>query len=128
MNRQILYKYALLVQGMYVLLTAVWALADIQSFMFITGPKTDVWLVRTVAVLLICISLFFLLSSKKSEEPRVTLTALVFSFGLAYIDFYYTLNNTIRWVYALDGIVESMFGLLWLYFLFSPRKGSISEQ
>ena len=128
MNRQKLYKYALLVQGMYVLLTAVWALADIQSFMFITGPKTDVWLVRTVAVLLICISLFFLLSSKKSEEPRVTLTALVFSFGLAYIDFYYTLTNTIRWVYALDGIVESMFGLLWLYFLFSPRKGSISEQ
>lgn len=128
MNRQKLYKYALLVQGMYVLLTAVWALVDIQSFMFITGPKTDVWLVRTVAVLLICISLFFLLSSKKSEEPRVTLTALVFSFGLAYIDFYYTLNNTIRWVYALDGIVESMFGLLWLYFLFSPRKGSISEQ
>ena len=128
MNRQILYKYALLIQGMYVLLTAVWALVDIQSFMFITGPKTDVWLVRTVAVLLICISLFFLLSSKKSEEPRVTLTALVFSFGLAYIDFYYTLNNTIRWVYALDGIVESMFGLLWLYFLFSPRKGSISEQ
>ena len=128
MNRQKLYKYALLVQGMYVLLTAVWALVDIQSFMVITGPKTDVWLVRTVAVLLICISLFFLLSSKKSEEPRVTLTALVFSFGLAYIDFYYTLNNTIRWVYALDGIVESMFGLLWLYFLFSPRKGSISEQ
>ena len=128
MNRQKLYKYALLVQGMYVLLTAVWALVDIQSFMFITGPKTDVWLVRTVAVLLICIWLFFLMSSKKSEEPRVTLTALVFSFGLAYIDFYYTLNNTIRWVYALDGIVESMFGLLWLYFLFSPRKGSISEQ
>ena len=128
MNRQKLYKYALLVQGMYVLLTAVWALVDIQSFMVITGPKTDVWLVRTVAVLLICISLFFLLSSKKSEEPRVTLTALVFSFGLAYIDFYYTLTNTIRWVYALDGIVESMFGLLWLYFLFSPRKGSISEQ
>ena len=128
MNRQILYKYALLIQGMYVLLTAVWALVDIQSFMVITGPKTDVWLVRTVAVLLICISLFFLLSSKKSEEPRVTLTALVFSFGLAYIDFYYTLNNTIRWVYALDGIVESMFGLLWLYFLFSPRKGSISQQ
>ena len=128
MNRQKLYKYALLVQGMYVLLTAVWALVDIQSFMFITGPKTDVWLVRTVAVLLICISLFFLLSSKKSEEPRVTLTALVFSFGLAYIDFYYTLNNTIRWVYALDGIVESMFGLLWLYFLFSPCKGSISQQ
>ena len=110
------------------LLTAVWALVDIQSFMVITGPKTDVWLVRTVAVLLICISLFFLLSSKKSEESRITLTALVFSFGLAYIDFYYTLNNTIRWVYALDGIVESMFGLLWLYFLFSPRKGSISQQ
>ena len=80
MNRQILYKYALLIQGMYVLLTAVWALVDIQSFMFITGPKTDVWLVRTVAVLLICISLFFLMSSKKSEEPRVTLTALVFFF------------------------------------------------
>ena len=124
MSREKLYKTALLFQGMYIFLTAVWPLVDIKSFMLITGPKTDIWLVKTVAVSLICISLLFLLSSRMGEELRVSFTAFVFSFGFAYIDFYYTLNNTIKWVYALDGIVESLFGLLWLYFLFTRAKGS----
>ena len=109
-------------QGMYIFLTALWALVDIKSFMIITGPKTDIWLVKTVAVSLISISLFFILSSAKSEDPAVSFAAFVFSFGFGYLDFFYSMNNTIRWVYAIDGIIESLFGLLWLYFIFSGKK------
>lgn len=122
MSRKKLYKAALILQGMYIFVTALWALVDIKSFMIITGPKTDIWLVKTVAVLLISISMFFLMSSAKSEDLRVCFTAFVLSFGLAYIDFFYSLNKTIRWVYALDGIIEILFGLLWLYFLFSALR------
>jgi len=127
MSRSKLYRVVLVLQGIYILLTALWALADIKSFMFITGPKTDIWLVKTVAVSLISISLFFLLSSTKREERAVSFIAFVFSFGFAYIDFFYSLNKTIRWVYAIDGIVETLFGLLWLYFLFSGSKKNNSS-
>ena len=122
MSRKKLYKAALFMQGMYIFLTALWALVDIKSFMIITGPKTDIWLVKTVAVSLISISLFFILSSAKSEDPAVSFTAFAFSFGFAYIDFFYSLNRTIRWVYAIDGVIETLFGLLWLYFLFSGLR------
>ena len=38
-------------QGAYFGLTAAWALVHIDSFMRVTGAKTDVWLVKTVAAL-----------------------------------------------------------------------------
>lgn len=54
------YNLLSLVQGIYTLLTALWALVDIKSFMEVTGPKTDVWLVKTVAVVLLPIAVCFL--------------------------------------------------------------------
>src|SRR5690606_5458945 len=41
------------VQGLYFFLTAVWPLLHIESFQLVTGFKTDIWLVDTVAFLLI---------------------------------------------------------------------------
>jgi hypothetical protein len=34
-----------LVQGAFYVATGVWALVDLDSFMAVTGPKTDLWLV-----------------------------------------------------------------------------------
>ena len=34
-------------QGAYYALTALWALVHVRSFQAITGPKTDLWLVKT---------------------------------------------------------------------------------
>lgn len=39
------------VQGAYYLLTGLWAVIDIDSFMLVTGPKDDVWLVKMVGLL-----------------------------------------------------------------------------
>jgi hypothetical protein len=82
--------------------------------MQVTGPKTDIWLVKTVCALLIPIGITLLsdLRFKTYSWPLIilgTLTAL----GLAAIDFYYTANETIRWVYALDGVAELMFAFGW---------------
>jgi hypothetical protein len=48
-----IYTIKLWVQAIYYLLTALWGLFHIESFMAVTGPKTDVWLVKTVSVLII---------------------------------------------------------------------------
>jgi hypothetical protein len=41
-----------LVQGIYFFLTGVWPLISMRTFLRITGPKTDLWLVKTVGLIL----------------------------------------------------------------------------
>ena len=111
-----LYRVLIFIQGSYTLLTAVWALIDIDSFMLVTGPKSDIWLVKTVAVVLISVGLSLLASFKK-----FSLTAVILGFttalGLACIDFYYTSQQVIKWVYAIDGVIEIIFSIGWLIVL-----------
>jgi hypothetical protein len=111
-------KYLLAIQGSYTFLTALWPIVHINSFMWISGYKNDVWLVKTVGVCLMAISVCLLTSifSKGSILPIAAL-ALFTAVGLAYVDFYYALNNVIRKIYMADGIVEIIFALCWLIVL-----------
>lgn len=58
------------VQGMYMLITAVWPIVHIHSFMEVTGYKTDVWLVKTVGALLIPMALAILLFLFKEIDKQ----------------------------------------------------------
>ena len=113
-----IYKATLWVQGVYSLLTALWGLIDIDSFMRVTGPKTDIWLVKTVSVLLVAISIVLLTQIFRNSDPLpVILLALLTAIGLAYIDFYYSGNEVISQVYTIDGIAQVMFAIIWLIVL-----------
>ncbi|HEX8334389.1 MAG TPA: hypothetical protein VF622_17330, partial [Segetibacter sp.] len=82
-------NYLLTIQGIYSLITALWGLIDIESFMEVTGPKTDVWLVKTASVLIIPIA-FCLISAiyiRNSVLPAA-IVGLTSALGLAFIDFY----------------------------------------
>src|SRR5215204_6110532 len=104
---QKLYSGILWAQGIYTFLTATWPIVDIESFMLVTGYKTDLWLVKTVSILLLAISISLLLCTvfKQFNYP-VALLALLVAVGMAYVDFYYSLNNTISKIYMADGFVE----------------------
>jgi hypothetical protein len=118
MLTQQIYTILLWVQGIYTLLTALWGLIDIRSFMRVTGPKTDIWLVKTVSVLLLPITFcFFAALFLNMPFLPVTIIGILTTSGLAAIDFYYTTNRTIKWVYALDGIAEVLFLITWIYLL-----------
>jgi len=113
------FKPLLWIQGLYLLFTALWALIDIDSFMQLTGPKTDIWLVKTVSVLLLAIGLGFIVQAFVNTNPLpVILVALISSTGLAAIDIYYHLRGVISIVYFYDGWIELAFALLWTYVLF----------
>lgn len=118
-----LYKALLWIQGLYTLLTALWGLLDIDSFMAVTGPKNDIWLVKTVSVVLLAIAatLITYLFIQGDPLPAMVL-GLLTSAGLAAIDFYYSSRKVISPVYALDGIVEVVFALVWLYLLLQRNK------
>lgn len=109
-----LLKVLLLAQGVYSLLTASWGLIDIESFMAITGPKSDVWLVKTVSVLIIPISLCLLsYLITRSGFTQVAIVGITSAIGLGAIDFYYSLRDVISKVYLGDGFMQVLFLLMW---------------
>jgi|SRR5690606_5608045 len=103
------------VQGLYFLITAIWPMLDIESFMKVTGPKTDVWLVISVSYLLIPYTLICLRTAFNRNETNqlIKLNMILVSVFLAGVEFYYYLNGTIRWVYAVDGIFQLIFAGWW---------------
>lgn len=109
------FSLLLTVQGVYIIVTALWALVDIDSFIWVTGPKTDIWLVKTVAVVLVSIGLALLIAVRESQPSlSIKVLGLTNAAGLAVIDFYYTSNGTIKWVYAADGVLQVLIIISWI--------------
>jgi hypothetical protein len=122
-NSKIL-KSLLFIQGVYTLITAIWPLIDIKSFMVVTGPKTDIWLVKTVAVVLLPIAAFYLINIyRPGEILHLVLIGVINSIGLAIIDFYYSGKNIISRIYAVDGALQVIFALCWIYVAFAASTG-----
>ena len=111
-----LLKYLIIVQAVYILLTALWPIIDIRSFMAVTGYKTDIWLVKTVGALLIPVALTLVMYLYIPTDRR---PALMLGSGTAAaficIDFYYALTDVIPDIYLADGLAEILFLACWLY-------------
>lgn len=108
--------YMPLIQGIYFFITLVWPVIDIESFMKVTGPKTDVWLVKTVSVLLLPYSIICLWAgfNFKRISKLIIVTMVLTCLGLAFVEFYYYFNGTIKWVYAADAVLQLMFSIWWI--------------
>lgn len=99
-------NWLFIVQGIYYALTGIWPLLDIDSFMIVTGPKTDIWLVKTVGLLSLSIGLS-LLFLKKYRVPPVLNALSAISFLV--IDVYYTSTDRISNIYLGDALLELIF-------------------
>ena len=121
-------RLLLWIQTIYYLVTAIWPIVHIESFMDVTGPKTDIWLVKTVGVLLIPISLCFLthLLLKVDHRPVMVLAATSCT-GFACIDFYYALNDVIDDIYLADGVIQLILLAGWIYIIARYRKTEIKH-
>ena len=102
------------VQGLFYVATGVWGLVDLASFQAVTGPKTDLWLVRTVAVLVLVVGGVLLVAAARLRVTfEMVLLAGGCALGLAAIDVVYVGAGTLRWVYLLDAAAEVGLALLW---------------
>lgn len=102
-------------QGAYFAATGAWPMLHVESFQWVTGPKTDVWLVRTVAVLVLAIGLALMLAAWRLRVgPEVVLLAVASALGLAALEVAYVLDGTLRAVYAADAALELVLAGLWL--------------
>lgn len=104
-----------LIQGVFYVLTGVWPLIDIVSFQVVTGPKVDLWLVRTVGVLVTVIGVVLLSTSRSRRITReILLLAVGSALGLAAIDLVYALSGRISAIYLADAAAEIALAGLWL--------------
>lgn len=106
-------NYLALIQGFYYLATGIWPLVHYASFEAITGPKTDVWLVKTVGIVVIAIGISILSAVKDPKFPVIVL-GTVSAVGLSGININYVLNGSISWIYLTDAIVEILLVISWI--------------
>jgi hypothetical protein len=103
------------IQGIFYVLTGIWPLIDIVSFQVVTGPKIDLWLVRTVGVLVTVIGAVLLSAFRSRRFTReVLILAIGSALGLAAIDLVYGLSGTISAVYLADAAAEIGLAVLWI--------------
>ena len=116
-----LFKLLVIAHATYIMITAVWPIIDIQSFMLVTGPKTDIWLVKTVGALLIPVSLC-MYSYLRTNTIDIPIIILGIGIAVAFIsvDVYYSMADVISNIYLIDAAVELVFLIGWV--LIALRK------
>src|SRR5436190_16873338 len=100
------------IQGAYFLITGIWPLVHIESFIAVTGPKTDHlitaqegdhWLVMTVGVLITAAAIPMLVAAwRRSEAIETAILAIGCSVGLTAIDIIYVWRGPIGPIYLMD--------------------------
>ncbi|HEY0653501.1 MAG TPA: hypothetical protein VGD65_10245 [Chryseosolibacter sp.] len=115
-------KTIVIAHAAYILLTAIWPIVHIESFILVTGPKEDIWLVKTVGALLIPVGACLLACvAQPFRFPAFVLgagTAVAF----IVIDVHYALNDVISDIYLADALVEGIFLVGWIYVFAGDSK------
>ena len=102
-------------QGAYFFLTGIWPLISIDTFQTVTGPKTDLWLVKTVGSLIAVVGLVILLAGLRGNVTfEIFLLAVGSCAALAAIDINYSLRGVISRIYLLDATLEIALIFTWL--------------
>ena len=111
-----LFVWVSLVQGVFYLVTGLWPLFSIETFQKVTGPKVDLWLVKTVGVLIAVIGGVVGRAGLRREVPSdIMLLATGSAAGLTAIDVIYVARRRILPVYLLDAVAEVALIGLWLF-------------
>lgn len=97
-------------QGAYYLVTGLWPVFSPGTFQKMTGPKTDLWLVKTYGIIVAAVGSGFLIASRDGSEglEMKTLACLVAA-AIAAAETYYALRRVISRVYLCDGVLELAF-------------------
>jgi len=101
-------------QGLYYLVAGVWPVLHIDSFQSVTGAKTDLWLVRTVGLLIAVIGAAIFAARRRPVLLAETfLLAAGSAAVLGAVDVVYALRGGISRIYLLDAVPEAALVASW---------------
>ena len=120
-----LFRTVMACQAIYFLVTGIWPLVHLPSFVAITGQKEDIWLVETVGVLVIAIGACLAIAAfRRSATPEVIVLAIGSSVGLTLIDLIYTTRGRIAKTYLIDVVIEAALLIAWGIYLYTQRASN----
>lgn len=109
-------------QGIYFTLTGIWPILHIKSFIAVTGPKTDIWLVKTVGMEVLAIGITLLyVSVRETFSKEIFVLAVTSAIGFLIIDVFYVITGTISEIYLIDSILQITFITGWLFWFRKER-------
>ena len=110
------------VQGCFYLATGVWPLVHMESFLAVTGPKVDLWLVDTVGVLVAVVGVVLLIAAGSGRvTPEIALLATGAALALTTIDVVFVSRRVIPPIYLADAGAEVVLVLRWAVALSGKR-------
>src|SRR5690348_7819815 len=111
-----------LTQAVFYVLTGLWAIVSIGTFQKVTGPKTDLWLVKTVGAL---VSVVGAVLGSAAGRRRVEIEMVTLACGsaasLTAVDLVYVARRRISPIYLLDALAEC--GLIAAWLIAWRRRG-----
>jgi hypothetical protein len=111
-----LFPIVSLLQGVYYAATGIWSLVSPGTFQKLTGPKTDVWLVKTVGVLVTVIGGVLAMAGLRRQTTReMPLLGIGSAAGLAAIDVIYAGRGRISPIYLADAAANLALIGAWLF-------------
>lgn len=91
-----------------------------KTFLTITGPKTDLWLVKTVGLILAVIGAALIYAQMTaSVSPPVVFLAIAAAASLALVEFIYVYKRVISPIYLGDAAAELVLIAWWAITLLS---------
>lgn len=116
-------------QGIYFAVTGIWPIVHIRSFMAVTGPKKDTWLVKTVGALVAVVGGALAARAACAEPSRdLEAVALGSAAALAAVDTVYVARERISPIYLLDAVAEAVLIGGWILSRGSRMACKPSEQ
>src|SRR5512141_1763548 len=110
------------VQGIYFFITGIWPILSMKTFLLITGPKTDLWLVKTVGLILAVIGGVLLYAQMTGTiNMPVILLAIGSAVALTLIETIYVIKRVIAPIYLADAVVEFILICWWAMDLWIAR-------
>jgi hypothetical protein len=108
-----------LVQGIYFLVFGIWPILHMRSFLMVTGPKTDLWLVKTVGLILSVIGNVLIVAQVLAEvNTSIIVLAMGSALSLVIVEFVYVARRVISQIYLADACAELALIGWWVLSLF----------
>ena len=95
-------------QAAYYAVTGVWPILSPGSFQLITGPKADMWLVKTFGVLVGAVGLGLATAASRDRiSPEARTLAVASAAALGAADAWYVARGRIRKTYLIDAAAQA---------------------